>query len=274
MRTIFLRTVLHLHANQMRTLMIRPFLYSSFSSVTQPGKYLTAMEVAGDTVQTIADLHARSDVYRRQQAFFNHFLISALGLLYVLIIRDTVKGPLHSVSGDRLSPHALAKAYSRLFCGLDILESLGASTTSPRSLSNKLFPIISRLKVLQIQNEYPGKSTDYSTETLLRFPTAYTQNTSSQSRNHNPTIDPELTTTKSSSLNITSQSITQALPGFGCDIMNMFEQGEAYTEDDIHRNTAFDYDFLPPSNENTLSALFSGFQAPYFRLGTMDWQNL
>ncbi|CZR67535.1 uncharacterized protein PAC_17434 [Phialocephala subalpina] len=277
MKMTFLRTVLHLRANQMRIIMIRPFLYLDPSSDTQLGKSITAMEVAGDTIQIIADLHSRGDMYRRQQALFNHFLVSALGLLYVLIIRDTVKEPLSSITGDRLSPHALAKAYSSLFCGLDVLRSLGTFATAPRRLWNKLFPIISRLKLLENHSNDSGTPVEYLSGPSLRPAAAYTCYTNSQGHSYSPPLDPALTTISSSTLDIASQSVPQALPDFDYDIMNIFELEEAYAEDDIYMDKDFGHHFIAPSNECTFAASFSELQAAYVgsvRPGTINWQNL
>jgi hypothetical protein len=235
------------------------------------------MEVASETIQIIADIHARSDMYRRQQALFNHFLVSALCLLYVLIIRDTVKESLSSTTGDRLSPDSLAKAYTRLFHGLDVLGSIDASTTTPRSLCNKLFSITSRLKGLRSQNDYSDRFADYSSKSSLRFPAAYTRNTSLQVLYHSPYIDPALTTTGSSAVDTASQSITQALPEFCFDIMDMFEPGGACIEDDIFKDNVYGHQFMTSSNKGASAASFSELQAAYFDnigLGTVGWQNL
>jgi hypothetical protein len=276
-KTTFLRTVLRLRANQLRILMIRPLLYSSPSSASQLEKCLTAMEVASDTIQIIADLHAWSDMYRRQQALFNHFLVSALGLLYVLIIRDTVKEPLSSTTGDRLPPDALAKAYTRLFRGLDVLGSLDASTSTPRSLCNKLFSITSRLKELRSQNDYSDKIDDYSSKPSLRFPAAHAHNTSLQDRYHDLSIDPALVATDSSTADTASQSITQGLPESCYDIMNMFEPVGASIEDAISQEKDYGHQFMTSSNEGTFASSFSELEAAYFDnigLGRMEWQNL
>jgi hypothetical protein len=240
-------------------------------------KCLAAMDVASDTIQIIADLHARSDMYLRQQALFNHFMVSALGLLYVLIIRDTVKEPLSSTTGDRLPPDSLAKAYTRLFRGLDVLGSLDASTTTPRSLCNKLFSITSRLKKLRSQNDYSDRIVDYSSRPSLRFPAMYTRNTSLQDPYHNLSIDPALMATDSSTADTSSQSITQGVPGSCYDIMNMLEPGGASIEDASFQEKEYGHQFMTSSNESTSAASFSELEAAYFDnigFGTMQWQNL
>jgi hypothetical protein len=59
----------------MRAFLIHPFLYIGTSSTAQLGKSTAAVEIARDTIQTIASLHAQSDIYRRQQALFNYFFL-------------------------------------------------------------------------------------------------------------------------------------------------------------------------------------------------------
>jgi hypothetical protein len=98
-----------------------------------------------------------------------------------------------------------------------------------------------------------------------------------QDRYYNPSIDPALATTGSSTGDTASQSITQALPEFCYDIVNMFEPGGACIEGDIFMDQEYGHQFRTSSNESTFAASFSELQASYFdnvRLGTMEWQNL
>ncbi|KIM92691.1 hypothetical protein OIDMADRAFT_185063 [Oidiodendron maius Zn] len=233
-RITFLRTVLHLRSNQMRIFMIRHFIYLNTSSTTQLGNCTTAMEIARDTIQTIADLHARSNIYRRQQALFNHFLVSALGLLYVLITRDTEQESLSSSTRDRLPPHALDKACSGFFRGLGILRSLGTSASRPWRLFSRLFPTPSQLKVLQNYDHYSYGPVDCVLESSSRFPSPDICTTSLQGHPQSLQLDPALAATSSSTFDITSPSLTQMFPDFDCDTMDMFDPGELYTAGDIY----------------------------------------
>jgi hypothetical protein len=252
-RSTLLLTVLHLRANQLRAVMIRRFLYIGTDSTTQLGKSAAAVEIAIDTIRVIDDLHARSDIYRRQQALFNYFLISALGVLYALITRDS-KRETSSMTSDRLSPAVFANAQSGLFRGLDILWSLGTSGTYPLRLWNKLFPSISQFKVSQNHDDYAPQPVEQLLEPPATIPGAVSYNIGSQDHHQSVPLDPIIPATSSAAIN-TSQPTTQIFSPVDTDIMNVFEPGELYTADDILFDRYFggqfancfnDTSFVPP----------------------------
>ena len=250
-RSTLLFTVLHLRANQMRAFMIRPFLYAGTSIAAQLGKSSAAVDIAIDTIQTIADLHARSDFITRQQALFNYFLVSALGVLYALIIRETNRET-SSVASDQLSPAGFAKAKSGLFCGLNILQSLGASATYPGRLWDKLFPFISQGKAFQ-NYDYGPESADYLSESPTSFPAAPMYDSPN---NQSLLMNAVFPVSNSSVLDSRSQSTTQACLELDRNTVNLFESGEAYSADDVLLDTYFGQQFVNSFNDSTLAPPF------------------
>jgi len=248
-RSTLLLTVLHLRANQLRSVMVRPFLYARTDSTTQPGKSAAAMEIAIDTIRTIGNLHAQTDIYRRQQALFIYFLVSALGVLYALITRDA-KREAPSMTSDQLSPAAFANAQSGLIRGLEILWSLGTSCAYPRRLWNKLFPSISQFKAFQNHGDYAPQPVEQLLEPSALISGAVSDNIGLQGHRHGISLDTIIPTTSSATINISQPNIQICTP-LDSNIMNVFEPGEPYTADDVLFNRYFGGQFANCFNDTT-----------------------
>lgn len=167
MRKTMLRTILRLRANQMRIIMIRPFLFSSAGTEARLREAMSAIDVATDTIQVLMNMRAKSNLYRLQQPLFNHFLVAAIGMLYFFVIRHYVQASSSSTTSYRLSGPAFTTARTGLMQGLEILRALGCSATTPRSLWDKLFPVLSQLNRSE---DKPPISSSSLPEALYRFP--------------------------------------------------------------------------------------------------------
>jgi hypothetical protein len=249
-----LLTVLHLRANQLRAVMIRPFIYVGTGSAAQLGKSAEAVEIAIDTIRTVADLHAHSNIYRRQQAIFNYFLVSALGVLYALITRDAEREA-SSMINDRLSPAAFADAQSGLLCGLDILQSLGTSAAYPQRLWNKLFPLVSKFKAFEDHSDYATEPVEQLFESSSQIPGVITYDTAPQGHLPGILLDPVIPTAIPSATIDRQQITTELSPSSDSNITNMFKPGDPYITDDILFDRYFggqvincfdDSTFIPP----------------------------
>jgi len=77
-----LQLLLYLRRNQMQIMIYRPVLHSA-----NLGSYLTeaqsVVDIAKDTISLLAYINQTSDIYQTQQITFNHFLVSALGVLFL-----------------------------------------------------------------------------------------------------------------------------------------------------------------------------------------------
>ena len=252
-RSTLLRTVLHLRANQMRSVMIRPFLYASTDIMVQQEKSDAAVDVAHDTIQTIADLHARSDMYRQQQALFNYFLVSALGVLYALIVRE-IKRDASLTTSVRLSLSSFAKAKSGFFGGLNVLQSLGASATYPRRLWNKLFPFIKQHEVLQNQDDRGLEPADCFVKSLPYFPN--NSNCDSLGNYQNLQVDPALRVSHVSAMDSAPQPAIQVYPESDFNIWNIFDPGEPYSANDVLLDTHFEQQPMESFSDSTFAPSF------------------
>ena len=82
---LFARAVTYARTNQLRSLIYRRVLYSSSRIAQNMILAQTVVDIAKSTVSFVADLHHTTDLYRAQPVIFNHFLVSALGVLLLAI---------------------------------------------------------------------------------------------------------------------------------------------------------------------------------------------
>ncbi|KAL2140409.1 hypothetical protein VTI28DRAFT_3829 [Corynascus sepedonium] len=168
------RTLMYLRANHLRSLVNRQYVLSTTAIAANLQQARLVVHIARDSIQVLVALSRESDVYARQQAAYNHFLVSALSIvllatshapaLFAHICRkdfsdaiDLVKGfSQTSVAGRRLwkSMRGLVSAVSRL-----VLGGSKKDTTDER-LNDSFFP--STLPGLQstqnqVQNEKQGQ---------------------------------------------------------------------------------------------------------------------
>lgn len=168
------RTLMYLRANHLRSLVNRQYVLSTTAIAANLQQARLVVHIARDSIQVLVALSRESDVYARQQAAYNHFLVSALSIvllatshapaLFAHICRkdfsdaiDLVKGfSQTSVAGRRLwkSMRGLVSAVSRL--------GLGGSKkdTTDERLNDSFFPsTLSGLQSTQTQvhNEKQGQ---------------------------------------------------------------------------------------------------------------------
>ena len=78
-----LQIVLYLRANHMRLLLFKPVLHSATTIMENQSHTQTAVDIAKDTVRALTRLNQNSDIYRTQQVCFNHFIVSALAVIFL-----------------------------------------------------------------------------------------------------------------------------------------------------------------------------------------------
>ncbi|KAF6837492.1 fungal specific transcription factor domain-containing protein [Colletotrichum plurivorum] len=79
-----LQLLLHLRANQMKLLLLQPVLHSTSSLKANVSKVQALVGLAKDTIRKLAALNGSTDIYQTQQMCFNHFLVSALGVVFLV----------------------------------------------------------------------------------------------------------------------------------------------------------------------------------------------
>jgi len=80
--TYRLQLLLYLRRNQMQIMIYRPVLHAAnlapFLTEAQ-----SVVNIAKDSIRLLAQINQTSDIYRSQQMTFNHFLVAALGVLFL-----------------------------------------------------------------------------------------------------------------------------------------------------------------------------------------------
>lgn len=77
-------TLLYLRANAFRSIILRPFFFSSPSNASVR-MLKPSMDIVSDSIGVLSLLDSDTDVYRNQHPFFQHFLNSSCALLMLII---------------------------------------------------------------------------------------------------------------------------------------------------------------------------------------------
>ncbi|KAL9053448.1 MAG: hypothetical protein Q9162_004751 [Coniocarpon cinnabarinum] len=82
-----LQVILYLRANHMRIQIDRPVLHSAQRILSNDFSPFArkAVEIAKDSIRTLSRISQASDIYHTQQMSFNHFLLTALGVLFLAV---------------------------------------------------------------------------------------------------------------------------------------------------------------------------------------------
>ena len=126
------RILLYLRANQMRILIQRPILFSPQVVATNQQRIQSLISVARDSIEKLIQADRISDVYKKQQAFHNHFLASALSALFLVAAHQS-RGALH---GQQIEggPYSCAAVWKTIFKALDLIGSYSSTSRACRRL--------------------------------------------------------------------------------------------------------------------------------------------
>ncbi|KAL7271228.1 hypothetical protein RUND412_006031 [Rhizina undulata] len=80
-----LQVILFVRANQMRLHIYRPLLLSAANISSNMAGARLAVDTARDTIRVLANLNGTSDLFARCQIHYNHFLLSALAVIFAAV---------------------------------------------------------------------------------------------------------------------------------------------------------------------------------------------
>ncbi|KAJ0335078.1 hypothetical protein COL922a_009780 [Colletotrichum nupharicola] len=124
-----LQLLLHLRANQMKILLLQPILHSPSSLKINKSKVQSLIRFAKDTIEKLNSLNKSTDIYQTQQMCFNHFLVSALGVIFLVVA---------------LAPSEYGAAVRDEFhIALDLIRGLSAKSY----VSSRLWKMVSDLRL-------------------------------------------------------------------------------------------------------------------------------
>ncbi|KAL6689779.1 hypothetical protein J3F84DRAFT_353933 [Trichoderma pleuroticola] len=131
-----LRALLYLRGNHFRILIYRYYLLGPNRIKNWYRNAWLAVEIAQDSIQVLVHLNDSSDIYRRQQAAFNYFLLSALAILFLAVCND---------------PETFAAPCKKSFhSAIELLRHFSSQSRGSRRLWSSVRGIIPRLRRLGI----------------------------------------------------------------------------------------------------------------------------
>ena len=137
-RVRWARASLYLRANQLRILMLRPFLYTYSGSAGNSKNFNLAARVACDNFRVLADLQATSSLLHTQRTLCSHFLLTIVSALLLITVHR--KAASNAVANP---PSELVARTSKfqdllqsLFQAIDLINSLVVSSDSSTELSS------------------------------------------------------------------------------------------------------------------------------------------
>jgi hypothetical protein len=154
------RTVLYLRANQLHLLMLRPALCAAMSGNGETYQHWnTAVDIARDTIQVVADLERTTDLYLAHQTLYNYFLVTALGVL--LLLRLSQDPQQSSIPPDIIldkAPIGLNatqdKTYeSAIITALSLLKSTISHSVASKRLWLRAYSLCVRLGVITTDHD-------------------------------------------------------------------------------------------------------------------------
>ncbi|KAL7905163.1 hypothetical protein GGI35DRAFT_483662 [Trichoderma velutinum] len=130
-----LRALLYLRGNHFRILIYRYYLLGPNRIRNSYRNAWLAVEIAQDSIQVLVHLNDSSDIYRRQQAAFNYFLLSALAILFLAVCND---------------PETFAAPCKKsLHSAIELLRHFSSHSRGSRRLWSSVRSIIPRLRRLE-----------------------------------------------------------------------------------------------------------------------------
>ncbi|KUJ17021.1 uncharacterized protein LY89DRAFT_646140 [Mollisia scopiformis] len=144
-----IRTLLYLRANHLRLLMMRPVLCcSNLYIVADAPSWTMAVNIACETTQILIELNTTTDIYQLQETQYNYFLVTALGVLLVVLARESQSSPSKVLQDVQIEQITLNEARKSLSTALDLLQTLAVFSIASRRQSLRASALCYRLGLL------------------------------------------------------------------------------------------------------------------------------
>lgn len=88
---LYLKTLLYLRSNQIQILVLRPLLVDSYVARNHPALTGNAIDIARRSLQTLDAMSTKTALYTSRHAILNHFLSSAMTVLFLAITHEVEK---------------------------------------------------------------------------------------------------------------------------------------------------------------------------------------
>jgi hypothetical protein len=130
---IYLKTLLYLRSNQIQILVLRPILIYPQTARNNTTLIMDAIALAKKTIRTLNTLATKTGLYKTRQALFNHFLSSALTVLFLTAAYDAETQATPGAHADAPA-RLLGDATNDLQAGLDLIDRLRPTSQSAARL--------------------------------------------------------------------------------------------------------------------------------------------
>lgn len=141
----FLRTMFYVQANNIRILVMRPFLSDNIhDNLTL---WTDVLHIANENIHVLVRLNESSEIYRFQQAQFNYFMMNSLVVILLYAAKISGTGTFTSLLEDDQQLNTLnedARAGAR--AGLDLLRTLAQSFRVSKRLWEKISDLVVKLE--------------------------------------------------------------------------------------------------------------------------------
>lgn len=145
-----LRTLLYIRGNHMRTLIYRHHVLSTSSVAADMESAWLVVNIAKDSIDALVHLASTTDIYIRQQAVFNYFLLSALAIIFVAVCH---------------APGTFYEPCRTTFSNaVDLVKSLSRESHASRRLWNSIRGLLHGVKILALQNQSAQSHEDSQTQ--------------------------------------------------------------------------------------------------------------
>ena len=162
-REVYLKSLCYLRSNQIQILVLRTVLMHPSTAKSSPALAQQAVIIAQKSIRVLNQLAVRSQLYRKRQMIFNHFLGSSLAVLFLAAALDVELGNSGRSAEDTKLLHGDAE---ELHIGLKLVDDL----QSTRLLQSFERPRkqLSRLRVLNMQQGRPNTGSSDKTGQKLQ----------------------------------------------------------------------------------------------------------
>lgn len=113
--------LLHLRANAVRKMLLRPFFFSTTSTAASRRNIQPGLNLITSSLDMLYTLDKTTDIYRRHHPYFLHILFTSCALMFLIIVYVEQNRPIlstvlsdeftRSITRNFAKAHSLAKAY-------------------------------------------------------------------------------------------------------------------------------------------------------------------
>lgn len=116
---VYLKSLLYLRSNQVQILVLRPVLMRLETATSSPVLAKQVVSIARRSIRALHQLSVKSNLYRKRQMVFNHFLGSSMTVLFLAAALDAVQktSPRTPTTASLLQGNA-----HELRLGLDLID--------------------------------------------------------------------------------------------------------------------------------------------------------